>query len=187
MVDWWILIGYGDGLMQINTALFCSLARNQDWLSWLTEHAPDLCQQLMQINQQSGCKPVRAHMDGLIDILLERGLHDELEMFLIHYFPFMVRNKPSNSTTWPFKNEVFGFYNHRILTFPRRMILCHDDINELNRRIENFTRDKLGVDFVIVDRCAYIEYFERQHRDIMIKIKPEDREVYRYKKNIAVA
>jgi hypothetical protein len=77
--------------------------------------------------------------------------------------------------------KVFQFYNPAVLTFPRKKIMVESNKAILRERVYEFIKDKYGVDFVIVDDHAYIEYFDREHRHVIDQIPKESREVYRYK------
>lgn len=189
--------------MNIKTAHFCGLSSATDFRSWLKTASPDLYDELNNIPVK-GCRAKQDKMIQIKDKLYAMGKGGELESFIQRRYPYMVQqDAPASKTpSKPLepikpkpqmrelkrtdhinslnKHKVFKHYRPDLLTFPHKYIIVGDPI-KLPELVKSFVLDKVGVDHVIVDDHAYIEYFTRRYSDIAEKIKSEDREIWIYK------
>lgn len=193
-------------MAEIKTSAFCGLSRSTDWQSWLKETAPDLYLSLMStVGSAKGC---RANSNKMMDIYFElnkRGLEPDLLLFLKRRFPWIIKSE-SESTTAEIrkdgqkasaihslknsktskdlsslnKHKVFPFYRPDILSFPQKFIIL-DDPSKLQDRVKRFTENKLGVDYIIVEDRAYIEYFEPKYAAAIDRVPKESRDIYKYR------
>lgn len=187
--------------MNIKTSHFCGLSSATDFRGWLKSTALDLYDELVN-TPIKGCKSKQEKMITIKDKLYNRGKGDELEAFIKRRYPYMISEDPSTPsqkiTTKKAKvqpkivksrldhieiinkHKVFKHYRPDLLTFPQKYIIVGDPL-KLPDLIKSFVADKVGVDFIIVDDHAYIEYFKRKYSDIVDKIKPETREIWTYR------
>lgn len=190
--------------MRIKTSSFCGLARSDDWQNWLEKTAKDLYQDLTKvIKSRRGC---RANTNKMMDIyhsLYERQLGSEFENFISIRYPWMVEktNRPTpaqiKKTVKSIKvqgldkkspvnydelniHDVFGLYRPHILSFPQKLIMV-DNPEVLFNKVQNFIKNKLAVDYIIVDDHAYIEYFEPKYSKVVDRIPRETRDIYKYR------
>ncbi|MBD3407279.1 MAG: hypothetical protein GF411_14270 [Candidatus Lokiarchaeota archaeon] len=178
--------------MELNVSLFCSLARQSYWNEWLSDYDVGLHSFLKSALKKGGCRHVRQCMIRIMEEIKKRGDGRRLAAFLIRKYPSLIKNRfksvshISSNIDKKFSdiNKVFSFYNRHILTFPHRMIICDDDKNQLMHKIESFSKDKRDVDYVIVDGCAYLEYFTPETEYMSDSIHQNDREVTLYKQKI---
>ena len=188
--------------MKIKRSLFCTMSRNQEWQKWLSNKAPDLLKELLETLEKRSCRANKEKMSQILVALMQRGLTDEFEQLVHERFPWLEDKPPKlmenikvHSTT---KRErpitlsreviekdihgVFGVYKPHLLTFPGKMIIQDPNPESLQRRVQIFTRNKIGVDWLIIGDHAYIEYFFPQYRQTMEKVKPENREIAQYRR-----
>lgn len=189
--------------MNIKTGHFCGLSSATDFRNWLKGVAPELYDDLVNAPVK-GCRAKSEKMIQIKDKLYTIGKGLELEAFIQRRYPYMISQTPlppkepskqylevikSKPSTEPKqsdhidslnKHKVFKHYRPDLLTFPHKYIIVGDPI-KLPDLIKAFTVDKVGVDSIIVDDHAYIEYFTRRYSDVAEKIKQEDREIWVYK------
>jgi len=179
--------------MNIKTNHFCGLSTSSDFRKWLKSIATDLYDQLIN-NPRKGCRANKDRMIEIKDKLYERGLGDKLEEFINSRFPYMVDKVQTKSKTIPIKivqsiedninkHKVFKGYRPDLLSFPHKRIIIGNP-TELLIKVKNFIIDKVGIDYIIIDDHAYIEYFLKRYSDIAEKIKSEDRDIWQYKQRI---
>ncbi len=197
--------------MKIKTSLFCAMARNVRWQMWLKEQAPDLHDDLIKTLAGNSCKANKNKMMQILVMIRERHLIEKFEAFVRSEFPYLEDKPPrlakipdqisSSSTTRKpppsldkvidlnpeeeaavNKHKVFKSYRPHTLTFPCHLIVIGKNKEELKKRALSFTRNKIGIDWIIVEDRVYIEYFFEQHRKTLEKIKPEDREIHQYRR-----
>lgn len=193
--------------MELRTSAFCSLSRSSDWQTFLDDIAPDLCRDLKHtIKTSKGC---RSNSNKMMDIYFElekRGLKKDLEVFLKRRFPWIVKQKtiPKKqslkqaikitqaqravekiSKNWDALNahKVFKTYRPDVLSFPQKLILIGVP-ETLYDNVQEFIRNKLAVDYIIVDDRAYIEYFDAKYSNVVDKIPRESRDIYKYRQKI---
>ena len=163
--------------MELKTGLFCRIAREAPWQEWLGVHSSDLLAELEYTIEKHGCGEVELCMVKIMNALKAQGLEPQLVAFLMRRYPYILKSFKTESP----KHKVFEFYNPNVLTFPHKIVMRNNDPDKLEEMVNKFTKDKCGVDFVIVEDCAYVEYFNPKHRDIADKMPVATREVYRYK------
>ena len=194
---------------EIKTSAFCGLSRSEDFQKWLKSTAEDLYADLLEVIQSAkGC---RANSNKMMDIYFElnsRGLEPHLITFLRRRFPWIIKNdtnppsprraeavksiKVNNQVKqlravkdWASMNKhnVFKTYRPDILSFPQKMIIL-DHPNILYDRVQRFTKDKLAVDYLIIEDHAYIEYFDVKYAQVIDKIPREKRDIYLYRMKV---
>lgn len=79
------------------------------------------------------------------------------------------------------KHNVFKNYRPGMLTFPHKKIFINPNKAHLEAIVQSFIKDKLGVDYIIVEDHAYIEYFNPAHAEFVNKVRSESRDVYQYR------
>ncbi len=166
--------------MQVKINKFCALATSPSWQAWLFHFNQGLYQKFFNKLQVSrGCNQNRDLMIELLkEIELVPGGTESILTFLQKHYPSVLNNgiaQPSVVRTSPATNKVFEYYNPNLLTYPRRLVIEHGEVERL--AIE-FIRDKIRSDFVIVDGKAYIEYLLASDEPIKDKI-PTDNWVIR--------
>lgn len=189
-------------MMRLKIEQFCGLSGAPDFRNWLKSTAPDLLDGLMN-NPKKGCKANQDKMVEVHRILYERKLEKQFEAFIKKRYPYLIIGDKTASAKISLKplekptqveghiegmnrHGVFKHYRPDLLTFPHKYIMVGDP-STLPARVKNFVVDKLGIDYIILDDCAYIEYFPRRYADIINQIKPEDREIYAYRKRMEQA
>ena len=195
--------------MEINTGAFCGISKSQDWQNWLLQIAPDLHQDLLvTLKAKKGCRANSNKMQDIYLTLYERDKGDAFEDFIRRRFPYLIkkdhrkinlpkkdilkhqkvaqiaRKKQTRSTPLDYselnKHKVFPDYKPHILTFPQKLILV-DDPAILYQRVQQFIKDKLAVDYLIIDDRGYIEYFLPKYAAIINKYPKEKRDIYQYR------
>tara|TARA_R100001244_G_scaffold25113_4_gene25616 strand:- start:73500 stop:73997 length:498 start_codon:yes stop_codon:yes gene_type:complete len=76
------------------------------------------------------------------------------------------------------KHRVFTLYRPHILSFPQKLIIVGDD---LFNKTQEFLKNKIGADYLIVEDRSYIEYFEQKYANVVDKIPRKNREIYKYR------
>lgn len=188
---------------EIKTGSFCGLSRSEDFQRWLQAIAKDLHADLLTVVKSAkGC---RANSNKMMDIYFElnsRGLEPNLITFLKRRFPWVLKEveKPqkreqlqhikveqqlkrkATANNWESlnKHKVFSRYRPDILSFPQKLILTGNP-NSLYNKVQEFSKDKLAVDYLIIEDHAYIEYFEMKYAAVIDKIPRENRDIYKYR------
>lgn len=192
--------------MNIKTGHFCGLSSATEFRNWLKATAPDLHDELINVPTK-GCRSKQEKMVSIKDQLYARGKGAALETFIQKRYPYMVVQTPlppknpskqyleskqkketkEKDEAKPIihiekfnKHKVFKHYRPDLLTFPHKYIIIGDPA-KLGDLVKDFVADKVGVDTLIIDDHAYIEYFPRRFSDVAIKVKAEDREIWIYK------
>lgn len=190
--------------MRVKTSMFCSLSRNAHWQEWLLKHTPDLHEDLLKTLAKGSCHANKEKMIGHLVLIKQRGLVSEFEKLIRERFPYVEDKEGSTSTPQkkrekiiPLsqprgivdlnKHKIFKAYHPHILSYPAKIIIVGKSRDDVRRRVYNFIRSKISVDWIIVEDRAYVEYFFEQHRETAAKIKAEEREIaqYRRKNNLA--
>lgn len=184
--------------MKLKINHFCGLSSATDWRVWLRSVAPDLHDKLVN-NPNKGCKANQERMVEIHKDLIDRGMQATLENFLRQRFPYVIteedrstlRTAPPKPKIEPIKpvvghieqmnkHKVFRNYRPDILSFPHKYIIVGEP-SSLVERIKTFTFDKVGVDTIIVEDHAYIEYFLKRYSDVVEKIPKENRDIWIYR------
>jgi hypothetical protein len=194
--------------MELRTSAFCSLARSADWQVFLDDIAPDLCRDLKHtIKTSKGC---RANSNKMMEIYFEldkRGLKNDLEVFLKRRFPWIIKHSGAishksvqkiaketqveqvvekSAKNWNNLNKhgVFRMYRPDVLSFPQKFILIGTP-ETLYGNVQEFIRNKLAVDYIIIENYAYIEYFDAKYATVVDRIPRESREIYKYRQKLS--
>ncbi len=151
-------------------------------------------------------------MIDIYNELYRRGHKSEFEKFINNRFPYIIDKRPVRKNKRPIKQrpnpvqrikeepqsenlyknvrtvnrddkKIFSFYSPGMLTFPQRIIFSGPK-ESLEKRVKLFIADKKGVDYLIIDDKAYIEYFELRYSDVIDQISEEDRELYKYRQSL---
>ena len=189
--------------MNIKVAYFCSLANHKEWKEWLKANAEELYYDLLETLKMRSCRKNSDKMLEIYNKLYSIGLGNKLELLISSRFSNIIelesdeqsekvivsrsdkkkrvktklpsRKFTNNATN---KHGVFSSYNPKILTFPHKIILTGDNLEE---QVESFIRDKIGVDYIVVEDHAYIEYFLSKYGDIVDSVPRENRDIYSYR------
>jgi len=189
-------------MAEIKTSAFCGLSRSEDWQRWLEETAPDLHHDLIEVvHTGKGC---RANTNKMMDIyfdLKKRGLENQLITFLKRRFPYIIKKgidvapkqvfkqlKRKKITEQPVirdwevlnKHKVFQMYRPDILSFPQKHIIVEEPAN-IYDKVQAFVKNKLAVDYIIIENYAYIEYFDMKYAAVVDKIPRGSRDIYKYR------
>jgi len=190
--------------MEIRTQAFCGIARSKDWQQWLKVVASDLHTELIEaLKINKGCRANNERMQNIYLNLYKRGLEHDFETFMRRRFPWLVKNNNPVDTKKIEKNRkpivahkkimaphnhqdhaklnkhgVFASYKPHLLTFPQKLIITGDKLFE---RVQEFCKDKLAIDYIIIDDHAYIEYFNAQYASVVPKYLHTKREIYKYR------
>lgn len=191
--------------MNVNISQFCSLSSNIDFRNWLGKIAPAMLNELVK-NPRKGCHSNQEKMVEIHKRLYEIGKGQDFEELMRKRFPYLIKNemplvKVSPAALPPVKAEeykrqqisaietmnkhkVFKSYRPDILTFPHKYIIVGEPAT-LPTRIKEFAADKVGIDSIIIDDHAYIEYFLRRYSDVSEKIPRDQREIWAYRMKAA--
>jgi hypothetical protein len=180
----------------VNAKHFCGLSTSKDFRTWLRSIAPDLLDRLL--TTRKGCKSAQETMMGIHKELYNRSMGPKLEEFMRQRFPYMISKEAApvvvpqlpkapieltpviNHIANLNKHGVFKRYQPNLLTFPHKYIITGER-ERLEKVVKDFITDKIGVDYIIIDNHAYIEYFPRRYADVAEKVKQEDREIWVYR------
>ena len=177
---------------RVRTNQYCALSKEQKWQSWLQSVAPDLHEELMnQIAATNSCKANHFKMMEIQKALSDRGLLQQMVLFLKKEFPFTI-DKLGKETPKPkapdaklvqsiTNDEVFRVYHPNLLTFPQKAIIEHDNPETLARQVRDFCQGKVGTDYIIVGSRAYVEYFKLKYTKESKEIDPKSRDIFRYR------
>jgi hypothetical protein len=181
---------------------FCGLARQPVFKDWLKSEDADLFHYLTGSNTP-GCKARAERMMFVYNKLYEREKGKNFESFIKKTFPYVIDHTdaakpildpkshiktkrrvippPAKAAKAVNKHKVFKHYNPDILTFPQKRILVNDNRAQLEAQVAQFTADKFGVDTIIIENHAYIEFFDARYKSAVDKVSSEKRDIYQYK------
>lgn len=161
--------------MLVNTAHFCSLSSNPQFLSWLRQFAKDIHDDLVEHKRRSNsCQANTTKMVLVLEQIVKRdGGETALVDFLRQTFPHIltVTPTPTQPASQPGRQHVFDHYDPTLLTLPRRIILDSDDA------ARRFLADKPIGEYVVVDGKAYVEYLPTELAHLESKIPRENWQV----------
>lgn len=196
--------------LKLKKNLFCGLSKERDFTDWLREVDINSYNELMASRSNFSCKENTTVMMALYQKLYTKGKGKLLEGFLQRRYPMIIDTSDEKPTEYQEfqskvknnlqlgrskkaylqsggdlnKHGVFKHYNPKILSFPQKKILKNNDPAKLMDAVKHFISGKLGVDYIIVEDRAYIEYFEQQYASAVDKLKPEKREIFKYRKKM---
>jgi len=174
----------------IKTKQFCALSREPAWQDWLEKHAPDILDELLRhLSQSRGCKANTEKMSAIYEQLKSRGLQDAVVAFLRKEYPLtveeidrtFVRGQKSKIMQAISNKDVFTHYNPKLLSFPQKLVMFNQDREQLLKDVKAFLVPMWHVDYLLIGDFAYIEYFKLKYSKDAEKIKPESREIYKYR------
>lgn len=186
-------------MLSLKTNLFCGISNRANWKQWLRSQAPDLHDKLAEVQRQSSCKQNTATMKDIRTELYKRNLGNKFEEFIRMNYPSIIElsptqsPKPAQSTQQqpqqqrPIaaatvnKHNVFKNYKPGMLTFPHKKIFINPNKAHLEAIVQAFIKDKLGVDYIIIEDHAYVEYFNPAHAEFVNKVRTESRDIYQYR------
>jgi len=172
---------------------FCALSKENSWQAWLQSVADDLHTDLLKfLNENNSCSANQKKMKDIYRILSNRNLSKQMIKFLVKNYPNVVEEVAEagdvvrRDTNSIYLNsidnkEIFEYYNPLLLTFPQKVVIENDDRDSLMLELNYFISDKFGVDFVVVDNMAYIEYFKKKYVNESNNFPNNSREIYKYK------
>lgn len=186
--------------MIIRVDSFCGLARNQDWHKFLEATAPDLFKELIGfLRTATGCRSVKAKMMAIYQKLYQRGKGNDFENLMRRRFPYIIKSDDSPPKPPPKpvakkvitkkvvteeelnKHGVFRIYKPNILTFPHKLIIVDKDHTSLMAKVKDFLRDKIEIDYLIIEDRAYIEYLLNKYKDAEDKLDVRSLEISQYR------
>lgn len=165
--------------MRIKTEQFCSLATSPSWQAWLFHYDGDIYRRFIRRLQESrGCSENKELMKDLLEQIQKNGGSDAVSDFLRKHYPHMIEGGTAASNS-DFDN-VFVHYNPIVLTYPRRIIFT-GPARELQKKVREFTIDKIKSDYIILGERAYIEYLDKTDEIIMSKIPLSNWQIAAYR------
>lgn len=166
--------------MQIKIDKFCGLAHSPTWQAWLYHFNSDLFSRFSNLLRSArGCSQ---NTDIMIDVLKEidsvpDGSNKLLSFLRANYAYMLVDDTIVNKRQ---SDEIFGYYNPNILTYPRRLLI-NGTSDELLKKVNEFSINKLKVDYVIVDDKLYVEYLLESDNKILNQIPESNWKIAAFK------
>lgn len=165
--------------MKIRIGLFCSLSTSPKWRVWLNGYDSDLYKSFSdKMKNSSGCSENSDIMKGILKTINDNNRSDELIDFLKKDFPNILINEQSVNINQ--NDDVFRGYKPGILTYPHRIILNKNDRDALDDLIRNSS----AVDYVIVGGNVYVEYLNKDEKNLVQSIPRKNWLVSNYKEKI---
>lgn len=166
--------------MKIKTDLFCSLATSPSWQSWLYNYNVELYRYFIRHLQNTrGCGQNKELMKDMINQISIAGGNDTLLDFITSNYPNMIDGHVKSLDSVQ-SDDVFAFYDSRILSYPRRIILEGEQYL-LKKRVAEFLLDKIKYDSIIIGNKAYIEYLTREDKNLVDKIPNNNWQIANYR------
>ena len=119
-------------------------------------------------------------MQNLLSAIKKRDDKELLYDYLHLHHPSIIRTNINETYE---RDYIFPNYNPHIQTYPRRVILFHNDSRKLAARVKSFIKDKMINDYIIIDNRAYIEYLNTNESDLVEKIPKKNWLIARFRKN----
>jgi len=181
-------------MLKLKESQFCGMSRSKAWLEWIAAAAKDLHDDLVQTHKSGrGCRANREKMLSLRKALYDRGMGSRFEEFILKTFPFLIEREepkqqqatvvhktvqslpvPSQSKDHRLnKHKIFKYYRPDLLKFPHQLIIQDGDPKELERKVKEFVSDKIGVEILVIEDTAYIEYVMPKFADVLSKMSPK--------------
>lgn len=157
--------------MKIKVDQFCSLATSPSWQAWLYHYNVDVYRKFIAKLQASrGCTQNREIMTELLALINgDASGSAALGEFLNRHYPYMVEGGSAPAIEKSNQSDIVFECNPKLLTYPRRIIFTGDQ-RSLQRKIAEFTLDKIKHDSIIVGNKAYIEYLTKDDRHLASSI-----------------
>lgn len=154
---------------KIRVDKFCSLANSPSWQAWLYHYDAILFAKFVKkIRESRGCSQ---NTDVMIDTLKEidqsKDGSEKLLDFISKNYPYMIVEESQSSVLA--SDDIFGYFNPSILTYPHRLIF-NGSKDELIDKAREFSKDKLKIDYVIINNKLYIEYLNNDEESLINQI-----------------
>ena len=173
---------------------FCALSKEEKFQLWLAGINSELYDELIKhLETYSSCASNRGKMIIINRKLEDLGLKDKLMEFLKEHYPLTIeyvdeKSEPEQiidnsqiKVIFTLKDDIiFPNYYPNLLTFPQKMVV-QGPPQILETYVKNFIADKINCDYIIIGDKAYIEYFCRKYKQEAAMVKPESRDIFKYK------
>lgn len=193
--------------LKLKISTFCHLVYSKPFLQWLSGIDTDLHKLLID-RKPTGCKGNREIMLKVHAELYARNKGDEFEVFIKERYPHVIDNndlvkhtkKQARAVIPPptpvieqtkqvFANDpnlnkhgIFPAYNPQVLMFPHRRIIAGQP-NTLQSAIEEFSKKKQILDWIIIEDRAYVEWISAKYVGILDKIPEHQYCIRKYKQS----
>lgn len=162
--------------MKLNVNKFCALATSAAWQSWLYNYNADIYKKFIrQLHESRGCSQNREIMQELLQLFRDNKWSDDLYKFISLNYPDMIMRENNQKYE---VDEIFGYYNPNLLTYPRRIILYGEN---LQQEIDDFIKDKLVSDSLILNGKGYVEYMLVKDKYIIDSVPTQNWKIRAYK------
>ena len=152
---------------------------------WLRENVPVLYNFLDEkLKSGVGCRAASSYMMDVYRAIVDRGDGQKFHDFIMNRFPFVVDGKPAADLPMedPNIHHVFRRYKPHLRRFPQQYIIVDSNRAELEKKLMSFIRGKVGVDYIVIEDRAYVEYFLSRFSEVVQTVPVEKREIYAYKR-----
>lgn len=157
---------------------FCSLATSASWQAWLYHYNKELYRYFIEkLRLSKNCSSNSELMKDVLQQINESDTSGQLYDFLRTNHPHVLIDDYVKKD-----NVVFKNYVHGVLTYPHRIILSDNNINNLRAKIRQMSDKKFRFEYVIVDNDAYIEYLDYSEKDMVHNIPSKNWLVLAYKR-----
>jgi hypothetical protein len=166
------------GTLEIKTDQFCSIATSSVWQNWLFGFDTRIYNEFVDsLRKSKSCMDNRNVMIAMLKKIEKTGRMNELSGFLREEFPHVVSGNKAEKIDI---KQIFPNYSEGVLTFPRRKIIC-DGSGDPRRKLMEFIKNKISVDYIVSDNCGYVEFLEPHEQELIPKIPPENWLIKKYR------
>lgn len=171
-------------MAELKISQFCSLATSPSWHTWLYHYDTNIYNNyIVKLRESRGCTYNRQLMMDTLDLISDKGGYEQILDYIRSNYPYMVVDDEYRAKTrTTIADEIFPYYKANILTFPRRVILDGQP-DDLAKRIQAFTFDKLKHDSIIVGNRGYVEYLTKDDVKIAEQLPLSSWLIAHYRKN----
>ena len=159
---------------------------------------------MITIEASKSCRANTEKMQKIYLAIYQANLGKSFEDFITRRFPWLIKSdkkvttkkiiekqqrKPGPRATAPYrqldysdlnKHKVFKSYKPNLLTFPQKLIMAGNP-TDLFDRVQHFCRDKLAIDYIIIEDRAYVEYFLPKYSVVVDRYPRDRREIFQYR------
>jgi hypothetical protein len=180
---------------KIRVSQFCALSHDIAFQNWLAVSFSDLHKILINhLMNSSSCYDNKQKMLELLREITKRGKEQDLINFLMAEFPLLIDEVDPKVIRKPRINNrpqkhigPFRYYNPILLSFPQKHIIRSIDREQLIKAVNDFIIDKIGVDYLVIDDTAYIEYFKMKYQSEYSVVPAVTREIYQYREALNIS